>query len=197
LTRFYRYILASDDGHAPCIDDGLVTLCTCKPQIRRAAQVGDWVAGYMPKGIAEGQLSWIGLIAEAMSPTDYERRFRGRRDAQYRLAANGNIERVDNRYHPGAAEQRKDLSAKVLIFDPEASWYFGDQPMEPPSTLDALKAAGQGHRVNFRLPDDLEQIEDWLRRSVRPGIHGRPRAEPTSDCASLCAPRRRKARSDC
>ena len=40
LARFYRYVLVSDDGVAPCVDNNLLTLATCKPLIRRTARVG-------------------------------------------------------------------------------------------------------------------------------------------------------------
>lgn len=196
MARFYRYIHVSDDGHAPCVDHGLITLATCKPQIRSTAKVGDWVAGYMPKGIGEGLVTWIGRVAEAVSPTDYERRFRGRKDAQYRLLDDGHVKRVDPAYHPGIAEQRKDMSAKVLIFDQNASWYFGDRPIELPSMFGVLAASGQGHRVNLRLPDDIAQIEAWLHGQVVAGVHGDPR--DGAGCGTPCSitpPRAQKRQS--
>lgn len=191
MSRFYRYILVSDDGYAPCVDCGLITLATCKPRIRSTAKVGDWVAGYMPKQIGEGLLVWIGRVEKVMLPTDYERHYRGRKDAQYRLD-DCEIHRVDPGYHPGKDEQRKDMSAKVLIFDRTASWYFGNQPIALPETFDPLTPYGQGHRVNLRLLDDLTHIENWLHKLKPPGIHGNPRG--ATECASPCSDQPRKLR---
>ena len=33
MNRIWRYVLAHDSGRAPCVDDGVLTLCTCKPKI--------------------------------------------------------------------------------------------------------------------------------------------------------------------
>jgi hypothetical protein len=41
MIRIFRYILKNDSGMAPCIDNGLVSLATCKPKIRASAQHGD------------------------------------------------------------------------------------------------------------------------------------------------------------
>lgn len=43
--RLYSYVVARDYGFAPNPFGGVCTLATCKPEIRRRASVGDWVAG--------------------------------------------------------------------------------------------------------------------------------------------------------
>lgn len=195
--RIYRYILKHDDGYAPCVDDRLLTLATCKPMIRSTAKEGDWVAGYMPKGLGEGLLVWFGCIDSTMFPTDYEQKFRGRKDAQYRLDDVGKIERVNSQYHPDQDQQRKDLNAKVLIFDPKATWYFGGRPVQPPLPLDFLKPEGQGHRVNLRRQNDLAEMVAWLKTAGQPGIFGQPRSFVGEDCESTCAPKSRKVSKGC
>ncbi|HYJ82411.1 MAG TPA: hypothetical protein VEW26_06150, partial [Allosphingosinicella sp.] len=82
--RLYRYIMTSDDGIAPCIDGGLITLATCKPVVRRVARPGDWVMGFFGKGYAPGTLAWAARIAGKREPFDYERAYRPRADAVYR-----------------------------------------------------------------------------------------------------------------
>lgn len=186
--RIYRYILRHDDGYAPCIDNGLLTLATCKPAIRSTADIGDWVAGYMPKGLGEGLLVWFAQVEKVMRPTDYERNYRGRRDAQYRMNASGDIERVNPRYHPDRDQQHRDKRAKVLIFDPAATWYFGGEPVEPPSSLGFLKPEGQGHRVKVREPGDLEAMLICLNEEGPPGLFARPRSDEDDDCGTGCAP---------
>ena len=46
MTRIYRYILTHNTGMAPCPENGMITLGTCKPVIRRVARAGDWVLGF-------------------------------------------------------------------------------------------------------------------------------------------------------
>jgi hypothetical protein len=45
LVKLYSYVVARDYGFAPNPFFGVCTLATCKPQIRKHAQVGDWIVG--------------------------------------------------------------------------------------------------------------------------------------------------------
>lgn len=179
MTRIFRYILQNDTGMAPCIDDRRLTLATCKPRIRASAKPGDWVLGFYPRPFERGMVAWAGRIARKAEIGDYEREFRGRSDAVYRLKADGSFKRLRPDYHPGANEIRKDLSAPALLFDKNASWYFGDPPQSLPGPLMHLAAAGQGHRVNGAQPEDSEALHAWLLGIGPPGNHGQPRHPPT------------------
>lgn len=44
--KLYRYVMTYDTGLAPNPYHGYCTLALCKPQIRRTAQVGDWIMGF-------------------------------------------------------------------------------------------------------------------------------------------------------
>ena len=187
MEKFYRYILSVDDGHAPCSDNGLLTLGTCKPTIRRCACVGDYVAGYMPSRLGEGSLVWFGKIERLISHRDYQREFQDRQDANYRYNVGAEKPtRVDPNYHSDDPQLEQDIRYPVLIFDMKNSWYFGSEPKQPPEWLDQLKAAGQGHRVNFRVDRDIEQMVQWLCTVGLPGIHGNPRDEYNDNCKSNC-----------
>lgn len=43
--KFFSYIVARDFGFAPNPFNGMCTLATCKPFIRKKASIGDWVFG--------------------------------------------------------------------------------------------------------------------------------------------------------
>lgn len=45
MTRIYSYVVRYDSGFAPNPFYGYCTLATCKPGIRRTAQIGDWIVG--------------------------------------------------------------------------------------------------------------------------------------------------------
>ena len=42
--RLFTYVIPNDAGFAPNSFHGVLTLNCCKPDIRRTARVGDWVA---------------------------------------------------------------------------------------------------------------------------------------------------------
>lgn len=45
MAKGYSYVVARDFGFAPNPFNGFLTLATCKPKIRKWAQVGDFVIG--------------------------------------------------------------------------------------------------------------------------------------------------------
>ena len=45
MARIYSYVVRYDRGFAPNPFYGYCTLARCKPDIRRSAEVGDWVVG--------------------------------------------------------------------------------------------------------------------------------------------------------
>lgn len=162
MTRIYRYVLVHDRGIAPCPADGLITLGTCKPTIRRCAAPGDWVLGFRPGSLERGLMLWGGRVEQVIGHGEYERLHRGRPDALYREMANGGIERVDPTYHPTEAEKARDLSGPVLIFDRGVSRHFAGQPVQLPKDLMHLAAAGRGHRIKGVEDGDVARLETWF-----------------------------------
>jgi hypothetical protein len=68
----FSYIVARDFGFAPNPFYGVCTLATCKPQIRRSAQPGDWVigTGSRAKGL-DGRLVFAMEVEETLSFEEY------------------------------------------------------------------------------------------------------------------------------
>lgn len=175
MTRLFRYILAHDAGLAPCIEGGWLSLATCKPKVRAGARRGDWVVGFAPRPAERGLLVWAGRVATSEDFGTYEHRHRGRADAVYRQMPDGGFQRLRPEYHPGPDDMRKDLSAPVLTFDRDATWYFGASPRRLPEALMHLSAGGRGHRTSGDLPDDPAALFEWLTSLGPPGVHGKPR----------------------
>lgn len=46
MAKGYSYVVARDYGFAPNPFWGVLTLATCKPKIRKSANVGDYVIGH-------------------------------------------------------------------------------------------------------------------------------------------------------
>lgn len=77
--RIYRYVLTSDTGMAPSIDQGVVSLATCKPVIRRCAGPGDWVVentGSTAWARATRPVCWRGFGASARPASMVSRRIK-------------------------------------------------------------------------------------------------------------------------
>lgn len=205
MTRIYRYILTHDSGVAPCPADGLITLATCKPVIRRTAKPGDWVLGFRPGSLERGLLLWAGKVEQVMDHGDYEREFRGRPDAVYRQGKDGGYKRLRPDYHPTQREMDRDTSAPVLLFDSTVSKYFNGQPQPLPQELAHLAAAGRGHRVSGTVPDDVARLEAWLAQLeiVPAAVPDRIANGRRSGCGSRItktsrsSPRRAKAKLGC
>ena len=182
----YRYIITADTGMAPAIDDALLSLATCKPQIRKSAQPGDWVVACRGSPAPPGLVAWAARIERKVGIGPYEREYRGRSDAVYRERPDGSYERLRPDYHDSPEQQRKDLSGPALIFARQASWYFGDRPQLLSDHLQHLAPRGQGHRVNGTLAPDERALIDWLLSLGPPGLRGRP---PDRELCGGCAPK--------
>ncbi len=80
--RLFSYVVARDYGFAPNPFFGVCTLATCKPKIRSAASIGDWIVG---TGSAsqqrQGYLVYVMQVTEVMSFDEYwnDERFRQKR----------------------------------------------------------------------------------------------------------------------
>ncbi|TMJ19812.1 MAG: hypothetical protein E6G92_08590 [Alphaproteobacteria bacterium] len=186
--EIYRYVMTSDDGIAPCPDQGMISLATCKPVIRRCARPGDWVLGCHGAPAELGAVAWAGRVHRSVSIGDYEREFRGRADALYRQKPDGMFERLRPEYHHSPDDIRKDQSGSVLIFDPERSWYFGDGPQVLPPQLIHVAPRGRNHRVNGLLLGDPERLAAWLTSVGPPGVHGEPPDRDPGLCGRKRAP---------
>jgi putative DNA base modification enzyme with NMAD domain len=181
LSRIWRYVLADDNGMAPCAEQGILSLTCCKPLIRRGARVGEWVVGFVPKGLGRGRVAWAGQIAKVIPLGEYERRFSGRQDAIYRLADSAPGEQevlvpLRDDYHVDEKSRKRDRSGKnALVFNP--FWYWGGFGISAPDDIADLAHYYVGQAATNSSPKKIAFLEAWLRSVADPGIHGEPRDE--------------------
>ena len=98
--NLYSYIVRYDSGFAPNPFYGYCTLATCKPDIRKGANVGDWIVGC---GSADRQINQGGKLVYAMEITEhlcFEEYFRDDRFQSKKPNLNGSKkqQRGDNIY---------------------------------------------------------------------------------------------------
>lgn len=68
--RVFSYIVARDYGFAPNPFHGVLTLATCKPKIRSAANVGDYLLGNAGKA-GDYKLVYMAKVSEKMTFDSY------------------------------------------------------------------------------------------------------------------------------
>jgi hypothetical protein len=197
IMRLYSYVVARDFGFAPNPFYGCCTLATCKPVLRRTAQVGDWVIG---TGSAtrkrDGYLVYAMLVAETLTFDDYwdDARFRGKRpnlqgskkqafgdNIYHRAGGNGAWHQADSHHSlkDGSANERNIVNDtqtdKVLIATDFV--YFGSEGPQIPNSLRAADGedvcAARGHKNNFSS-SLVTDVVAWIRSLEVHGYAGMP-----------------------
>ena len=193
--RLHTYVVRYDSGFAPNPFFGFCTLATCKPDIRRSAQLGDWVVG---TGSADktvnrgGFLVYLMRITETMPFQDYwaDLRFQLKKpnlhgskkhlcgDNIYSWDATTNSWHQLDSFHrnkDGSPNQRhiaRDTGTNhVLISDDFA--YFGAKGPKVPKAFAAICKKGRGLKIvtDAKL---IADFVDWARTLGRWGFKGVP-----------------------
>ena len=194
-VSIFSYVVARDFGFAPNPFGGFCTLATCKPEIRRLAEVGDWVFG---TGSAtwnrKGSLVYAMRVAEMMSFDQYwdDLRFRQKKPdlRSCRKSAYG-----DNIYHrgngswiqldshhslangaPNLKNIRNDTQTNRVLISTQFAYWGGSGPLIPQNlrNYDGCDlCAGRGYKRKF--PQEMEeQVFEWFLSLKAQGCLGRP-----------------------
>jgi hypothetical protein len=196
--RLYSYIVARDYGFAPNPFHGYCTLATCKPKIRAAAAVGDWIVGTGAKTKYElaGHLIYAMKVTEVL---DYDRYWTDPRFRCKRPVLNGSLKLLygDNIYHrngrrwvqedshhslengrPNRRNIDRDTSVNRLLVSTKFVYWGRAAPAIPKhfrpyrATAEDVCCPGQGHRV---MSEKLAlAFEQWLESVDRWGVQGLP-----------------------
>jgi putative DNA base modification enzyme with NMAD domain len=181
--------MTSDNGGAPCVHDGLLSLAICKPKIRSSAAVGSLIIGIGGK-ILGGRLIYAARVTDKLSDGRYyrDRCFYPRPDCIYR-EVNGLPNLVKRaRYHADGSQIGKDVGirfekANVLLSSDFR--YFGKKgtrEYESHGNLSSLvDRLMRGHRVNHgrEVIEELEKLEKDLWEKFSPTDQGEPSESDT------------------
>ena len=189
-----------DTGRAPNPFHGYCTLATCKPRIRKTAQIGDWIIGTGSKNLRvgsrekkkkgidrSGHLIYAMRVTEAMTYDEYwhDPRFRDKRPCMgrgivgefgdnlyYRNLQTNQLEKMDWPYHCLPGEECRDTSVDRVLISDDFIYLGGDGPPMPPEFLE-LVYTGRGHKC--RLPEEnVQKLVQWLRGTGDKGVVGKP-----------------------
>ena len=193
-ARLYSYIVARDYGFAPNPFYGFCTLATCKPQIRKNAEIGDWIIGTGSKSKGrDGHIVYAMRVTEAMSFDEYwaDSRFHRKRPdmhASMKKAFGDNIYYRDNDISPWCQldshhsypdgtqnnrNVRNDTQVNRVIVSNDFIYWGGNGPLVPYFRGGPVCHSTQGHRCNFPA-EVVDDFEAWLRGFDDRGYCGIP-----------------------
>lgn len=164
--RYYSYVIPRDYGFAPNPYFGYCTLATCKPRIRKSAQVGDWIAAYGASGTnLYGKLVVLMQVEEVLTFDEYwnDERFQCKRPVFNKgimhmygdnIYHHDNMQWIQEPSHHSFSDGsinyvnlNKDTQTdRVLIAT--RYYYFGNNAIDIPVQFMELKGYGRNHRVN-------------------------------------------------
>jgi len=193
MPTIYFYKLTVDDGGAPCVEKGLLSLSICKPMLRRTAEKGDIVMGIAANSLhADNRLIYVARVNEKLENGDYYRpgKHNGRADCIYEWQGGRFAQRAGALYHGSAGDLGHDLGqhpnyprANTLLS--HEFCYFGASGSDAykkafPLVARAVAALGRGHRVHHdaKLLTELEKLARWSCDLDGACIQGKPKSGP-------------------
>lgn len=209
----YSYKMTVDSGFAPNPYGTMMTLATCKPRMRQARQIGDWIAGFTSRTlngdpVGNERLIYLMQISEKLTMDDYfhDTRFLNKRPALASGPAQYSQLVGDNRYylkngkyaalpcvcHSSPGEIDYDLQCdKVLVA--QDFYYFGSRALVIPSGC--RPGTPRGPAPYGTKTTDQKRIDDFIkyvRQQGKLGRNGPPThpIEPNTSCG--CRPNQKK-----
>lgn len=162
--RYFSYVLSRDFGFAPNPFNGICTLATCKPRIRKSAQIGDWIFGTSStRGGQISKLIYAMKVEEKITFNEYWA------DPLYQTkkpVMNGSLKKMygDNIYYwdginwhqadshhslddgtPNELNLNRDTSVDAVLISRQF-YYFGAKRFEiPKEMIENVVKKGPGH----------------------------------------------------
>ena len=200
MTRIHSYVVRFDSGFAPNPFYGYCTLATCKPDIRRHAQVGDWVigSGSNDRSIRRGCfLVYAMRVTESMTFDAYavDPRFEKKKPLRegsrkqscgdniyFRDTPDGDWQQCDSfhSHNDGSTHLKhvqRDTGVNRVLISNDFVYFGGTGPKIPPELQSnngrALCKNGIG-RSCFSDPELVEGLGYWVRGLGVVGYQGPP-----------------------
>jgi hypothetical protein len=184
----FSYVVATDTGFAPNPYHGYCSVATCKPEIRSAAEPGDWVIGCAPAGANQDTVVFVMQVDEKLSYHEYydDELFKPKRPGGDSPGYNiyyrddGQLVQVENpAYHDLDEDREHDTQTDAVLIG-SLFWYFGEHGYEVPMHLreDLLHANEADGRVGHSREGHLESLKilvGKIQTERRMGKHGAPR----------------------
>src|SRR6266446_2564302 len=112
--RIFVYKLTTDNGGAPCVHGGRLSLAICKPKIRSKAKPHDWIIGLGGENLGNGIIYAARVTGNAGCEYYQQRHFARRPDCIYHFRDAKLIRKKSAAYHKDPSNMARDIGA-----DPE------------------------------------------------------------------------------
>ncbi len=183
----FSYILTNDNGFAPNPFGGICTLACSTPNIRRNANLGDWIIGTTPAP-DQGKLVFAMRVDRGLTFEmywdfpEYEckkpNKNNGCGDNIYKMGKDGQLTQVKNLFH-GKENIKSDTSINRVLIS-KTFYYFGKEAVAIPKKFSSIINTGQGQKTLKPIPENSDkrdvvpQFLEWLQEQFKEGIHGEP-----------------------
>ncbi len=193
MPSIYFYKLTVDDGGAPCVEKGLLSLAICKPMIRSSAQIGDIIVGFAANSLhSDNRLIYIAEVTDKLCGGDYFKlsKYARRSDCIYEWRGGKFAARPKAKYHGNHGDLVHDLGkptsyARANTLLSRKFCYFGsngsvDYKNAFPAVSNRLAELKQGHRVHHTasLLSQLDQLVSESCSLDSPCVLGEPSGKP-------------------
>jgi len=201
-SRYFLYKMTDDNGGAPCVQNGFLSIAICKPRIRKAAKIGDWLIGVGGSRL-ENRFIYMAEVTDTAENGIYYTHpsFAGRPDRIYEFNSEDILKiRKNARYHSDGASILSDAglqdekgyfpSARVLIslnFRYLGKSGTRDLINKYPNLNTVVKTMKQGHRVNHSpvVLMELKELQTELWTNPLYQVTGLPSMEIPSICGGI------------
>ncbi|HBN9950795.1 hypothetical protein FA378_05140 [Pseudomonas aeruginosa] len=200
MARIHSYVVRYDSGFAPNPFYGYCTLATCKPNIRRSADIGDWVVGSgsndrtVRRG---GHLVYAMRVTEAMTFDEYgaDPRFEPKKPYRNGSRKQSCGDSIYFRATPEAAWQQRDsfhsrsdgtlnsdhvardTGVNRVLISNDFVYFGGEGPEFPKELKDQQNRPLCKTGIGLTTFDDAQLIanlEQWIRSLDVSGYQGAP-----------------------
>lgn len=192
MAKIYFYKLIADNGGAPCVEGGLLSLAICKPMIRSSAECGDLVFGFAATSLhKDNRLIYVARVNKRIPDGAYfkTKRFRSRSDCVYERREKRFVWRQGAAHH-GPQHLVHDLGAypgypRANVLLSTDFRYFGVNGTAAyketyPRVERAVEGLGRGHRVKHEeaLREELLALQRAVWQCTRRRVAGQPTSAP-------------------
>ena len=185
--NLFSYILTTDNGFSPNPFGGICTLACSVPNIRRNANLNDWIIGTTPAP-DRGRLVFAMRVDRGLTFEmywdfpEYEdkkpSKNNGCGDNIYKMEKDGHLVQVNNLFHRKEHFKTDTSINRVLIS--KTFYYFGKEAVKIPEKFSSIIQSTQG--VKKLAPPTKKSSKgeivplflDWLQKNFKEGIHGEP-----------------------
>lgn len=180
LVRLFSYVVRWDHGFAPNPFYGVCSVATCKPNIRKAACIGDYVLGTGSAG--RGLAGTVVFLMQVNEIVTFDQYWNDPRFIRRRPVMNGSLQQRfgDNIYHrqngkwiqadsrhsqigskPNPDNLKRDTGKTDRVLLGQNFVYWGGEGPKIPAHFQDFIQAAPGHRAFFS-EKDIERFLKWI-----------------------------------